>query len=75
MARKSNPVRLEEIYRKIEANPGKRPGFIAKLLGVERSCVTRALPAFEHGERLVSEDDQGGLWPFRDSNGEMLQNS
>lgn len=75
MARKPNPARLEEIYRKIEANPGKRPGFIAKLLGMERSCITRALPTLEHGEYLVSEDDQGGLWPFRGSDGEMLQNS
>jgi Mn-dependent DtxR family transcriptional regulator len=67
MARKVNPVRLEGIYRKIEAHPGKRPAFIAKLLRVNRSEVTRALPALEHKGYLVSEDDRGGLWPFRKS--------
>ncbi len=65
MTRQPNPTRLERIYRKIEANPGKRPGFIAKLLGVNRSEVTRALPALEAKGLLLIEDDKGGLWPFR----------
>ncbi len=65
MARQPNQERLEGIYRKIEAYPGERPGFIARLLGVNRSEVTRALPALEDRGLLVSEDDHGRLWPFR----------
>lgn len=65
MARQPNPERLEGIYRKIEEHPGERPGFLARLLGVNRSEVTRALPALEDRGMLVSEDDRGRLWPFR----------
>jgi DNA-binding IclR family transcriptional regulator len=65
MARKPNRERLEGIYRKIEAHPGERPGFLARLLGVNRSEVTRALPALEEKGWLVSEDEHGRLWPFR----------
>jgi DNA-binding IclR family transcriptional regulator len=65
MARQPNQERLEEIYRKIEAYPGERPGFLACLLGLNRSEVTRALPALEEKGWLVSEDDHGRLWPFR----------
>ena len=67
MARQPNQERLEEIYCKIEAHPGKRPGFIARLLELNRSEVTRALPALQDKGLLVSEDDKGGLWPFRKS--------
>ncbi|GAB4427440.1 MAG: hypothetical protein Kow002_16450 [Anaerolineales bacterium] len=67
MARQPNYERLEEIYCKIEESPGERPGFIARLLGLNRSEVTRALPALEDKGFLVSEDEKGGLWPFRKS--------
>jgi hypothetical protein len=36
MARPQNTQRLEQIYRKIEAHPGKKAGFIARLLGLNR---------------------------------------
>lgn len=65
MARPPKYPRLAGIYRTIEAYPGRRPGFIAKLLGVHRSAVTRALPAMEEKGLLLIEDDKGGLWPFR----------
>ncbi|MBM3151900.1 MAG: MarR family transcriptional regulator [Chloroflexi bacterium] len=65
MPRDRDPAQLEGIYRKIEAHPGERPGFIARLLGVDRSQVTRALPALEEKGLLLIEDDKGGLWPFR----------
>ncbi len=68
MARKTNNNHLEGIYRKIEAYPGKRPGFIARLLGVDRSQVTRALPALEEKGLLLVEDNKGGLWPYRREN-------
>jgi Mn-dependent DtxR family transcriptional regulator len=65
MARSANHKRMEQIYRKIEEHPGKRPGFIARLLGMNRSEVTRALPSLQDKGLLVSEDDKGGLWPFK----------
>lgn len=64
MARKPQDERLQSIYSKVEQNPGEKPGFIARLLGLERSEVTRALPALESKGLLVSEDEKGGLWPF-----------
>lgn len=67
MARKINDKRLKEIYNKVEQHPGRKPGFIAKLLGVNRSDVTRALPALQDQGLLISEDDQGGLWPFKNN--------
>ena len=67
MARPANDRRAEEIYCKIEKHPGERPGFVARLLGLNRSEVTRALPAMEERGYLVSEDEKGGLWPFRKS--------
>lgn len=65
MARPQNTQRIDEIYRKIEEHPGKKAGFIARLLGLNRSEVTRTLPALEDKGLLVSEDGKGGLWPFR----------
>jgi DNA-binding IclR family transcriptional regulator len=60
-----NHERAEKIYRKIEEHPGKKAGFIARLLGLNRSEVTRALPSLETKGLLISEDGKGGLWPFR----------
>lgn len=65
MARPQNKQRMDEIYRKIEEHPGKKAGFIARLLGLNRSEVTRTLPALETKGLLISEDEKGGLWPFR----------
>jgi DNA-binding MarR family transcriptional regulator len=65
MARLQDPGRLRIIYRAIKEHPGKRPGFLARLLGLHRSDVVRALPALERKGLLVSEDDRGGIWPFR----------
>ena len=67
MARHPKNDRLEGIYRKIEEYPGERAGFLARLLGLNRSEVTRALPSLEDRGLLVSEDEKGGLWPFRKS--------
>lgn len=67
MARQQKKERLEEIYYTIEERPGKRAGFIARLLGLNRSEVTRALPALQDEGLFVSEDEKGGLWAFRRS--------
>jgi len=64
MARKYQTDKLDKIYRTVEENPGKRPGAIARLLGISRSQVTRALPAMEECGYYLSEDDGGRLWPF-----------
>jgi len=64
MARKPQQDRLDGIYRTIEENPGEKAGFLARLLGLHRSEVTRALPVLEEKGLLVSEDEQGGLWSF-----------
>lgn len=75
MARPANDERAEQIYRKIEEHPGKKAGLIARLLGLNRSEVTRSLPALEDKGFHLSEDDRGGLspgllrlWPFKKSN-------
>jgi Mn-dependent DtxR family transcriptional regulator len=65
MSRKPQPEKLEEIYTAVEEHPGQRPSVIAQLLDVPRSTVTRSLPALEEKGYLLSEDEQGGLWPFR----------
>ena len=67
MARQPQVERVENIYNKVEEHPGEKPGFIARLLGLNRSEVTRMLPALEDRGLYVFEYDKGGLWPFRKS--------
>jgi hypothetical protein len=64
MARKPSKRQLEQIYLAVEKHPGKRAGFIARLLDLHRSQVTRSLPGLEKHGYLLSEDQRGGLWPF-----------
>ena len=65
MARKHEQKQLEKIYKAVEENPGQRPGFIAEILGIPRSQITRSLPALQENGHLLSEDEKGGLWIFR----------
>ncbi|MFQ5434994.1 MAG: hypothetical protein ACE5FD_08975 [Anaerolineae bacterium] len=65
MARKPQTERLQAIYNTIESNPGRRPSFVARILNLPRSAITRALPALENEGLLLSEDDRGRLWPLR----------
>lgn len=65
MARKTEEKKLEEIFEKVEENPGKKAGFIAKILGLNRSEVTRSLPALEDKGLFIYEDDEGGLFPHK----------
>lgn len=65
MARPASDEKLESIYEKAEEYPGEKPGFLARLLGLHRSEITRSLPALEEKGLFLSEDDEGGLWPFR----------
>ena len=64
MARKTEEKKREEIYNKVEEHPGKKAGFIAKLLGLHRSEVTRSLPALDEKGLLIYEDEEGGLYPL-----------
>ena len=65
MARKLQDKKLENIYNKVKENPGKKAGFIARILGLNRSEVTRSLPALEEKKLFIAEDDKGGLWPVQ----------
>lgn len=64
MSRKPEPEKLARIYEEIETNPGERAGAIARILGWHRSQVSRSLPAMEDQGYLLSEDEEGRLWPF-----------
>jgi DNA-binding transcriptional ArsR family regulator len=55
----------EEMDRVIRQKPGIRPAELARRLGVARSTVHRRLPAMEEDGYLYSEDERGGLWPFK----------
>ena len=55
----------EEMDGVIQRNPGIRPAELARRMGVSRSTVQRRLPAMEDAGYLYSEDERGGLWPFR----------
>jgi Mn-dependent DtxR family transcriptional regulator len=64
MARRQIPEKAKTIYQTVQQNPGIRPSRIAQLLGIHRSEVTRTLPNLEANGCFLSEDPQGGLWPF-----------
>ena len=66
MARKIDKKKLEEIYEKVGENPGKKAGFIARLLGLNRSEVTRSLPALDDKGLYIYEDREGGLYHHND---------
>jgi len=55
----------EEMDGVIQRSPGIRPAELARQMGVSRSTVQRRLPAMEEAGYLYSEDERGGLWPFR----------
>lgn len=65
MERRTDADRLEKIAGHIERHPGSRAADIARALDLPRSSITRALPALEETNHLISEDRRGGLWPFR----------
>lgn len=72
MARKTDDEKLESIYNTVQENPGQKAGFIARLLGIHRSEVTRSLPALDDKRLLVYEDEEGRLFSL---NEKKTQNS
>jgi Mn-dependent DtxR family transcriptional regulator len=61
MVRSVDNDRLAEIVKAIREHPRSRPGAIARLLGLHRSAVIRALPALEEAGFLIAEDEKGRL--------------
>jgi len=64
VARQPDPERLKSIYQAFEKHPGRRAGFIARLLGLHRSQLNRTLPTMEERGYLLSEDERGRLWTY-----------
>jgi DNA-binding MarR family transcriptional regulator len=56
---------FEQMDHIIRQRPGIRPAELAREMNVARSTVTRRLPSLEEAGYLYSEDDRGGLWPFK----------
>jgi DNA-binding IclR family transcriptional regulator len=64
MPRKANQAQLQVLQKAIETHPGKRAGFIARLLNWHREKVNRKLVTLNDRGVLLWEDDHGGLWLF-----------
>lgn len=54
----------QEVQRILTEEPGLSAREVARRLGVAPSTVTRALPSLEEAGILLSEDENGRLWPF-----------
>lgn len=64
MARKPDDLRLETIAQTIRDNPNRKPGWIARLLGLDNKTVMRALTQLEDRGMLLVEDDRGRVSAF-----------
>jgi DNA-binding IclR family transcriptional regulator len=62
---KSKQTEREALDRIIQENPGIRPAELARQLSLSRSTIQRRLPSLEEAGYLYSEDERGGLWPFK----------
>ena len=54
MARKVDDEKLKSIYNRVKENPGKKAGFIARLLGLNRLEENLADQIFKSG-RIISK--------------------
>jgi predicted ArsR family transcriptional regulator len=61
MARHADEERLDEIRDAIIRHPGRRPGRIARMLGLDNKAIQRALPQLEARGDLLAEDSEGRL--------------
>jgi Mn-dependent DtxR family transcriptional regulator len=59
MARKPDDQRLETIAQTIRDNPNRKPGWIARMLGLDNKSMMRALTQLEDQGVLLAEDDRG----------------
>ena len=62
---RSSKDEYEKMAEIIEDEPGITQSELARRLGVSASTVGWRLPRMSDAGVLLSEDDQGGLWPFR----------
>lgn len=67
MPRQANQARLESLQQAIHQHPGKRAGFFSRLLNLPREEIRRKLVTLNDQGVLLSEDPQGGLWHFKNS--------
>jgi len=61
MAKQFDGERLDRIRDTIIQQPGRRPGRIARLLGLDNKTMQRALTHLEQRGDLLVEDDHGRL--------------
>lgn len=64
MSRKADEQRLETIARTIRDNPGRKPGWLARLVGIDNKTMMRALTQLEDRGVLLAEDDRGRVSLF-----------
>ena len=64
MARKPDNQRLDVIAQTIRDNPNRKPGWIARLLGLDNKTIMRALTQLEDQGMLLAEDDRGRVSIF-----------
>jgi len=64
MARKPDDLRLGTIAQIIRENPNRKPGWIARRLGLDNKTVMRALTQLEDQGMLLAEDDRGRVSVF-----------
>ncbi|MEA3349010.1 MAG: hypothetical protein U9Q82_00145 [Chloroflexota bacterium] len=64
MGRKANKTRIRAAEQAIHTNPGHRAGHYARQLGCHRETFNRVLVQLNDRGVLLSEDNQGCLWPF-----------
>ncbi len=59
MARKVDEKRLDNIVEAIQTYPARRPGWLARRLGVDNKTMMRALTQLEDRGVLLDEDEHG----------------
>jgi hypothetical protein len=62
MPRRADPQNVQQLRQVIEKHPGRKPGFLARLLRWSREKVSRGLVALNDHGVLLYEDDEGRLW-------------
>ena len=61
--RKSEP-NYEQIQQILQQDPGLSVRELARRVDMAPSTILRCLPGMEEAGYLISEDDNGRLWPF-----------
>ena len=67
MPRKVDPDRIQEAARLLADQPGHLSAEYARRMGCHRETFNRLLVHLDEQGFLLSEDERGRLWPFRNS--------